>query len=119
VNDETMLVCGVAGIALISPDGRDEIVSARDNPLTNPGGLTRLTEDRFVIACNDVELWELTITDRQLHRVAKLRLNGSTYELATSSDGGGYLSCHYTDLAGRTRGIVVRWQYPRAAANAI
>ena len=117
VDDRTMLICGVAGITLISPADRREIVSARNNPLTNPGGLTRLAADSFLIACDSVELWELTLTDGELRKVAKLKLNGSGGELTTSGEGGGYLSCCYTDKSRTTRGVVVRWVYPCAIAN--
>lgn len=117
VDNEILLVCGNSGIALISPTSKDELASARDNSLTNPGGLARLTEDRFLVACNSVELWEVALSAHEFRRIAKLQLNGSVYELTTSSEGGGYLFCGYTDQAGQTRGIVVRWQYSPSTSH--
>lgn len=111
VDDNNMLVCGNSGIVLISSLKKEELVSAKDNPLTNPGGLTRLSDDKFLIACNNVELWELTLSTRGLRRIAKLQLNGSVYELAMSQELGGYLSCHYQNQSGQTQGILLHWQY--------
>jgi hypothetical protein len=112
VDDETMLVCGNSGIALVSALKKDELVSAKDNPLTNPGCLTRLTDDKFLIACNNTELWEITLSTHRLQRIAKLQLNGSAYELAASHELGGYLSCLYQNRFGQTQGILLHWQYP-------
>jgi Holliday junction resolvase-like predicted endonuclease len=117
VNNATFLVCG-STIALISPSSRDELVSARENPLTNPGGLARLTDNKFIVACNDVELWEIDISTREFRKIAKLQLQGSVYELTVINEESGYLFCYYPAESGQTRGIIVRWQYSPLSVHA-
>lgn len=108
LGEERFLVCG-NGVAVVSPGGTDEILSSRDNFLTNAGGLVRVSRDEFLVACNNVELWTVDLRSRQLQKVAKLALAGSVHELNTSAAGGGYLFCHYENDHGKIRGIVVRW----------
>jgi restriction endonuclease len=110
VGPDNWLICGNSGIRLESPENSVEILSGRDSPLTNPGAIARVDDDRFVIACNNVDLWQIVLSSRSCTKIASLNLHGSVYELTGGRNGRGYLFSHYGSGNGSC-GIVVRWSY--------
>jgi hypothetical protein len=113
-NGETLLLAGLSGLELVGPEVDDVLVEGpwKGDPMVRPNP-TRIDQDRFVVACNSQELWELNVRTRVFHRLVKFRhLNLSVCLLATSVEGGGYLSCSYLNGQSAPRGIVVKWHYP-------
>jgi hypothetical protein len=108
VGQELALVVGSSGVAVV-PIGSPR--QTFDMDLTNPMGLTRIDDRRFLVASDEVVLSEIDVVDRSVTRIARLALQGSISELASRGSRRGLLFSHYARSDGETAGSLVEWQY--------
>jgi hypothetical protein len=106
LEEDRFLVVGSAGIAMINIGERTEILDSGQHM-----GLLKLSEHKFLLSSGGTDLSELDAATREIRPIAKLRLQGLVSELASSTQGGGYLFAHFSKLNGQTCGVVLRWIY--------